>query len=45
VALSADVQLGTSGGTITLLNVQGLKVHGVSYTAAQGQREGWTVVF
>ncbi len=32
-------------GLITLLNAQGLKVDGVSYTQAQAQREGWTVVF
>jgi uncharacterized protein YukJ len=45
VALSPDVQLGNSGGLITLLDRQGLKVHGVSYTAAQARREGWTIAF
>jgi uncharacterized protein YukJ len=45
VALPPEVQLGNSGGLITLLNKDGLKVHGVSYTAAQAQREGWTIAF
>lgn len=44
VALAPPVALGNQGGIITLLNAQGLKVDGVSYTAAQA-REGWTVVF
>ena len=39
------VALGNSGGAITLLDPQGLKVHGVSYTGDQTQPEGWTVVF
>ncbi len=37
--------LGNNGGTITLLDPQGLKVHGVSYTGDQAHDEGWTVVF
>jgi uncharacterized protein YukJ len=45
VVLSPEVQLGNQGGIITLLNAQGLKVHGVSYTKEQAQREGWTIVF
>jgi hypothetical protein len=45
VALPQTVQLGNKGGLITLLNNQGLKVDGVSYTAQQAQREGWTIVF
>jgi uncharacterized protein YukJ len=45
VALSPDVRLDNTGGLITLLDRQGLKVHGVAYTADQAQREGWTVVF
>ncbi|MGW7384944.1 DUF2278 family protein [Streptomyces sp. NPDC054794] len=45
VALSNGVQLGNHGGEITLLDAGGLKVHGVSYTAEQATREGWTVVF
>lgn len=45
VALPPDMQLGNKGGIITLLDNQGLKVHGVSYTQKQAQREGWTIVF
>ena len=46
VVPAADgVQLGNSGGVISLLDRQGLKVHGVSYTADQAKREGWTLTF
>jgi len=45
VTLPANVQLSSKGGIITLLNSQGLKVDGVSYTQKQSQREGWTIVF
>jgi uncharacterized protein YukJ len=45
IALPATVQLGNQGGLITLLDNTGLKVDGVSYTGAQAQKEGWTVVF
>lgn len=38
-------QLGNKGGQITLLDADGLKVHGVAYTAADAAREGWTVTF
>ena len=44
VALTAPTKLGNSGGIITLLDAQGLKVDGVSYTGAQAQREGWLIV-
>ena len=44
VALTAPTKLGNSGGIITLLDAQGLKVDGVSYTSAQAKREGWLVV-
>jgi len=37
-------QLSNSGGIITLLNPQGIKYHGVSYTKEQAA-SGWTVVF
>lgn len=43
--LRDPVQLGNSGGAITLLDATGLKVNGVAYTADQARREGWTVVF
>ena len=45
VSLPPDVQLGNAGGLITLLDKQGRKVHGVSYTAEQATREGWTIAF
>ena len=45
IALPSTVQLGNSGGIITLLNKEGLKVDGVSYTGSDAKREGWTVVF
>jgi uncharacterized protein YukJ len=45
VRLPTTVQLGNKGGIITLLNPEGLKVDGVSYTEQQARREGWTTVF
>ena len=45
VRLAAPTQLGNSGGIITLLDANGLKVDGVSYTREQAKREGWLVVF
>ncbi|MEU6273009.1 DUF2278 family protein [Streptomyces populi] len=38
-------RLDNQGGTITLLDPDGLKVHGVSYTARQARREGQTITF
>ncbi|MFB6437392.1 DUF2278 family protein [Streptomyces sp. NPDC056411] len=38
-------QLGNHGGSITLLDPAGLKVHGVAYTEQQAQREGRTLTF
>lgn len=43
--LSSPVALSNKGGIITLINHQGLKVDGVSYTKAQAQNPGWTLVF
>lgn len=40
-----DCPLTNKGGSITLLNAAGLKVDGVSYTKAQGRREGNLVYF
>ena len=45
VALSDGVQLGNRGGSLTVLDPDGTPVSGVSYTAEQASREGWTVVF
>jgi uncharacterized protein YukJ len=41
----ADVQLSNKGGIITLLDDRGIKVHGVSYTKEQAQKQGWTLLF
>jgi uncharacterized protein YukJ len=40
-----DMQLGNDGGMITLLNPQGLKVDGVSYTRSDAAKQGQTIVF
>jgi uncharacterized protein YukJ len=45
IPLAPPVALGNKGGIITLLDDRDLKVHGVSYTKADADREGWTVVF
>jgi uncharacterized protein YukJ len=46
VMLSGEgAQLSNDGGIITLLDKQGLKIDGVSYTKEQVARQGWTVVF
>lgn len=45
ITLPPELPLSSKGGIITLLNSSGLKVHGVSYTQQQAQREGWTIVF
>ncbi|MEV0898502.1 DUF2278 family protein [Actinoplanes sp. NPDC049802] len=45
VRVAPPAQLGNRGGTLTLLDARGLKVDGVAWTADQGRREGWTVVF
>jgi uncharacterized protein YukJ len=45
VAVQPPMQLSNAGGIITLLNSQGIKVHGVSYTAGQAHQEGVTITF
>ena len=45
IRLSNSMRLDNNGGIITLLNNNGLKVDGVSYTREQAAREGWSVVF
>jgi len=45
IAVQPPMQLSNQGGTITLLNAAGLKVHGVAYTKGQAGREGETIVF
>lgn len=45
VRVQPPMQLSNQGGIITLLNPKGIKVHGVSYTAAQAHKEGITIIF
>ncbi len=40
-----SMQLSNKGGIITLLNAEGLKVTGVSYTRTDARKSGWLVVF
>jgi hypothetical protein len=37
--------LSNKGGIITLVNAEGLKVHGVSYTRDQARQPGRTIPF
>ena len=45
IDIQPPVALSNKGGIITLLNQNGLKVHGVSYTKQQANQPGWTIVF
>jgi uncharacterized protein YukJ len=45
VKVGPPFALGNNGGIITLLDSRGLKVDGVSYTAVEARREGWTIAF
>ncbi|MBH1938133.1 DUF2278 family protein [Streptomyces sp. AV19] len=45
VSGSDGFHLDKSGGTVTLLDPGGLKVHGVAYTGQQRRGEGWMVTF
>ena len=45
VPVLPPAQLSNKGGTITLLDKDGLKVDGVAYTVEQAKREGWVIVF
>lgn len=45
IAVQPPAQLGNNGGLITVVNGEGLKVDGVSYTKEQARREGWTITF
>ncbi len=40
-----SAQLSNKGGIITLLDQQGTKIDGVSYTRQQAKKQGWTLVF
>ena len=43
--LGECMSLGDRGGIITLINREGMKVHGVAYTAEQAARAGWRIAF
>jgi len=45
VVMQQPVALSNRGGIITLLNAQGIKVHGVSYTRQQAAQPGRTIPF
>ena len=45
VEVQKPMTLSNKGGIITLLDSQGRKVHGVSYTKNQAQAVGWTLAF
>ena len=38
-------QLSNKGGIISLLDQNGIKIDGVSYTKAQVSRQGWSIKF
>jgi uncharacterized protein YukJ len=42
---NSEMQLSNSGGIITLLDPEGIKIHGVSYTKQDAAREGWLILF
>jgi uncharacterized protein YukJ len=45
VSLERPLALSNRGGVITLVDENGLKVHGVAYTRDQAKHPGWTLVF
>ena len=45
ITIAKPMELSNQGGIITLLDDDGLKVDGVSYTKAQASQPGWTIVF
>lgn len=45
VTVAAPVALSNKGGIITLLNADGVKVHGVAYTKEQARQPGRTIPF
>ncbi len=45
IALMGELPLGNKGGMISLINDQGAKVHGVSYTREQARKEAWSIRF
>ena len=45
VEIRSPVSLSNRGGIITLVNAEGIKVHGVSYTRGQARQPGRTIPF
>lgn len=45
VDIAPPVALSNQGGIISVLDRDGLKVDGVSYTREHASRPGWTIVF
>ena len=45
VPVTAPMALSNRGGIITLLDADGRKIHGVSYTRDQARHIGWTITF
>ena len=45
IPLGPSMMLGKDGGIVTLVNREGLKVHGVYYTKEQAARAGWRIPF
>jgi uncharacterized protein YukJ len=45
IPLGTALSPGNKGGIVTLLNQEGMKVHGVYYTAEQAARKGWRIPF
>ena len=45
VTVAEPFALSNKGGVITIVDEQGLKVDGVSYTKEQARQPGWTIVF
>jgi uncharacterized protein YukJ len=45
VRQNSPMQLSNDGGIITLLDADGIKIHGVSYTKKDASREGWLILF
>lgn len=45
IRIEKPVELSNKGGIITIIDEQGLKVDGVSYTKEEASHSGWTIVF
>ena len=45
VRVEQPLALSNKGGVVTLVDENGLKVHGVAYTKEQARNPGWTIVF